>query len=132
MFTPNGSAVPARTAVISAAIAAGALYPAARKPRAPARAAATTSSAVDGPPAMGATTTRLGSRSVSPRRALVVEGCVIGIEPTGDGPGTGAGRGPAGRAGRVRRSPPRAATRVPPGPGTSPGTGPPAPAWPRP
>ena len=64
-FTPKGSDVAARTAAISAAIAAGVLYPAARKPSAPAPAAAITSSVVDGPPAIGATMTGRRSRSGS-------------------------------------------------------------------
>jgi hypothetical protein len=69
-LTPNGSPVAARTAAISAAIAAGVLYPAARKPSAPARVAAITRSVVDGPPAMGATAIGRRSRSVNRYRAI--------------------------------------------------------------
>ena len=73
-FTPNGSAVAARTAAISAAIASGVLYPAARKPSAPAPAAAMTRPGTDGPPAMGATTTGRRSSLGDPRRAITGPG----------------------------------------------------------
>src|SRR5262249_29279096 len=63
------------TVSISARIAATLLYPAARKPSAPAVDAAITRSVVDGPPAIGATTTgrRSSSRTVSFIAALA--GC---------------------------------------------------------
>ena len=50
-------AEPASATSISARMAAAVLYPAARKPSAPAAEAASTSPAVEGPPAIGATTT---------------------------------------------------------------------------
>ena len=151
-FTPKGCEVAARTAEISAVIASGVLYPAARKPSAPALAAAMTRPGVDGPPAMGATTTGSRSRAASPLR--VVGGCAVGGCAVGGCAAEGCvignrayWRGCVRRASSCLRISPWWpgtscwSTTVKPagskaagssGPGTSPATGPAVPAAPRP